>query len=346
MYRLIIFYIFFIFVLISCKKEHLKEDNPKAYSEWKSYFIDNDYNTHMVISSLEIIKTNVIIMSALKRNDFSYNYAAIFTFNNNKISEVYSADFLSLDQTLKKLKGLNDEQFWYNENLLINYDKNYEQLEYSWSVAGFNNILKSSKFKLDKFDNLWEASNDGINEFDGQNWKNYFKGNRFWAICLDSQKNLYASTMPGFDEPGIILKYNYEKWDTLAICSANAKWVPCMHFDSEDNLWFGVLSRWAVAPESGDGLYKYDGKNFTNYNIYNSKLPSNSIIDIAIDKHNNKWIGMYSSGLARLNQNNEWKIFNKDNTPMPFESIEHIVVDNNDNIWMAIQFYGLARLKE
>lgn len=333
-------------MLFSCKKEHLKENETKAYSEWESYFIENDYNTHMVISSLEIIKTNVIIMSAFKRIDFNSSYAAIFTFNNNKISEVDSADFLSLDQTLETLKGINDEQFWYNENLLIKYDKNQEQLVYSWSVASFNNILKSSKFKFDNFGNLWEASNDGINEFNGQNWKNYFKGNIFWAICFDNQNNLYVSTMPGFDEPGIILKYNYEKWDTLAICSANAKWVPCMHFDNENNLWFGVLSRNAVAAESGDGLYKYDGKNFTNYNIYNSKLPSNSIIDIAIDKHNNKWIGMYSGGLAKLNNNNELKIFNKDNTPMPFESIEHIVVDNNDNIWMAIQFYGLAKLKE
>ncbi len=333
-------------MLLSCNKEQLKEDEPKAYSEWESYFIDNDYNTHMIIASLETLKTNVIIMSALKRIDFSYNYAAIFMFNNKIISEVESADFLSIAPTLNKLKGIRDEQFWYNENLVIKYDKNYEYLEYSWWVANFNNTLKSSQIKLDKFGNLWDATNDGINEFDGQNWNNHFKGNRFWAICLDNQKNLYASTMPDFDEPGIILKYNYEKWDTLVICSTNAKWVPCMHFDIENNLWFGVLSRKNVAPESGDGLYKYDGEIFTNYNIYNSKLPSNSIIDIAIDKHNNKWIGMYSGGLARLNQNNEWKIFNKDNTPMPFEAIEHIVVDNSDNIWMSIQFYGLARLKE
>lgn len=340
MHRFIIFFISII--LLSC----IKEDEPKSYSEWESYFIENDYNTHMTISSLEILNTNFLIMSAFKRIDFNYNYAAIFTFNNNEISEVDSTDFLSIDHTLKKLKGTNDEQFWHNENLVIKYDKNYEYLDYSWLVAGFNYPRKSSKIKLDKFDNLWEATNDGINEFDGQNWNNYFKGNRFWAICLDNQKNLYASTMPDFDEPGIILKFNYEKWDTLVICSDNAKWVPCLHFDGEDNLWFGVLSRWAVAQESGDGLYKYDGKIFTNYNIYNSKLPSNSIVDIAIDKQNNKWIGMYSGGLAKLGYNNEFKIYNKSNTPMPFESIEHIVVDNNDNIWMTIQFYGLARLKE
>ena len=35
--------------MLSCNKEHLKEDEPKAYSEWESYFIENDYNTHMAI---------------------------------------------------------------------------------------------------------------------------------------------------------------------------------------------------------------------------------------------------------------------------------------------------------
>jgi ligand-binding sensor domain-containing protein len=284
-------------------------------------------------------------MSAIKRIDFSYNYAGIFTFSNNKINEVDSSDFLTLDPSLKRQKGIRNEHYWYNENLIIRYDESQEQLAYSWLVDN-NDPLKSSQLKTDIFGNLWEASNDGINEFDGQSWKTYFNGNIFWAICFDNQKNLYASTMPEFDEPGIILKYDYEKWDTLVICSANAKWVPCMHFDNENNLWFGVLSRKAVAVESGDGLYKYDGNSVTSFNIYNSKLPSNSIIDIAIDSQNNKWIGMYSGGLAKLNSNKEFKIYDKNNTPMPFESIEHLVVDKSNNIWMAIQFYGLAKLKE
>jgi hypothetical protein len=320
-------------------------EESKYYSEWESYFIDSDYNTHMIISSLEIFKNNVIILSAFKRIDFSYNYASIFTLNNNKISEIDSLDFSSIDPTLLKLKGMRDEQFWYNENLVVKYDNNYDQLEYSWLVANFNNPQKSSKLKLDKYGNLWDATDYGINEFDGQTWNNYFKGNRFKAICLDNQKNLYASTAPDFDEPGIILKYDYEKWDTIAICSANAKWVPCMQFDKENNLWFGVLSRQAVANESGDGLFKYNGNSFTNFNISNSELPSNSVVEIAIDTENAKWIGTYS-GLVKLNSNNELKIFNKDNTPMPFDAIEHIIVDNNDNIWMTIQFHGLARLKE
>ena len=55
---------------------------------------------------------------------------------------------------------------------------------------------------------------------------------------------------------------------------------------------------------------------------------------------------MYTGGLAKLTDKNEWKLFNSQNTPMPFESIEHILVDDNENIWIAIQFYGLAKFRE
>lgn len=336
-----IFLIFSILLLFSCQKENV----VKPYSEWENYFNENDANTHLYISSLGIINPDIIIMSAFKRIDFSYNYTNIFTFSNNEIIEVDSLDFLELDPSLKKQKGIKDVHFWYNENLIIKYDENPEQIMYSWLVA-VNNPLKSSQCKTDSFGNLWEATNDGINEFNGQNWRTHFKGKNFWAICFDEQKNLYASTLPNFDEPGIILKYDYEKWDTILICSSNAKWVPCLHFDKTNNLWFGVLSRNSVAPESGDGLFKYDGNSLINLNINNSKLPSNSVIEITIDTQENKWLGMYSGGLAKLNSKNEIKIYNKNNTLMPFESIEHIVIDRTNNIWMAVQYFGLAKLKE
>lgn len=119
-----------------------------------------------------------------------------------------------------------------------------------------------------------------------------------------------------------------------------------MHFDNENNLWLGVLSRSNVAPESGDGLYKYDGVNVTNYNIYNSELPSNSVIDIAIDGKNNKWIAMYSGGVAKLGADGSWKIFNTENSPLTNTSVEHIVVDDSNYVWFTVYASGLVKLKE
>jgi len=252
---------------------------------------------------------------------------------------------------------------WYNNQLLISYDN-----EESWYVTSLSKKDHSSRYQIDKYKNLWVTSTlssnnlKGIRKFDGTTWTTYFEGSTFYAVCFDNSGNLYASTLPDFDEPGIIMRYNYNKWDTVIICSGNAKWVPCMHFDNNNNLWTGVLSRWAVAPESGDGLYMVSNfllenkslskvtndttpnSNITHYHIYNSQLPSNSVIDIAIDADNNKWIGMYAGGLAKLTNQGTWKIFNKENSPLLTDATV-IAVDNN-YIWIAEEFYGLSRLKE
>jgi len=203
MYR---FIIFFVFILFACTKEQLIKEETKVYSEWENYFVESDHNSYMGIYSLAV-NNNVLIMSAYKRIDFTIDYSAIFTFNNGKIIEIDSADFLSLDQSLKPIKGINGEPVWYSKNLFIKYDKNEEPF-YAWQIYDFNNMLESSKIKLDKYGNLWEASNDGINKFDGLKWTRYFKGNIFWAICFDKQNNLYASTMSDLEECGVILKYN------------------------------------------------------------------------------------------------------------------------------------------
>lgn len=322
-----------------------KEETYKSYSLWENYFIVNDYNTHMYIRSLSITENEVLIMSAFKRIDFIQDYAGIFAFDSNKINEIDSAHFNILDLKLNELEGTNGEKYWYSEDIIIKCDTN-KQLYETWFANTCINNMKSSKLMIDEYGNIWEASDNGIHKFDGQNWINYLEGNVFWGVCFDSQNNLYASTLPDMDEPGIIFKYNYKTWDTLMICSNDAEWVPCMHFDNNNNLWFGIISRWAVGPELGNGIFEFNGENYNNYNISNSKLPSNSVVDIAIDKDNNIWIGMYGGGIAKLSTDNKWKLFNEKNAPLPFNSIEHIIVDEKDNIWMSIEFYGLSRMIE
>jgi len=330
-----------LIALISCEKPEKETDRNTIYNQWVNYFDENNYKTYYHISSLAMKNNSNIIFSTFGCVDTS----TIMFISNNDLINYDSNQFSLIDESFDFLCLESEKVMWYSNDLVIIHDKNAINCDY-WSISDFNYPKQSSKYKKDSYNNIWLASIDGLKVFDGQNWESYYKGYTFRAICFDNEHNLYASTLPDFDEPGVILKYDYKTWDTLAICSGKAKWVPCMDFDNENNLWFGVLSRWAVTPKSGDGLYKYDGNNFTHFHIYNSELPSNSIIDIAIDEYNNKWIGTYSGGLAKLNNNEEWKIFNTDNTPMPFNSIEHIIVDNENNIWLAIQYYGLAKLME
>lgn len=54
----------------------------------------------------------------------------------------------------------------------------------------------------------------------------------------------------------------------------------CLAQDKTGNLWVGTLG----------GLSRYDGRNFTNYNVRNG-LPGNTVMSLAADSAGNIWIG-------------------------------------------------------
>ena len=54
----------------------------------------------------------------------------------------------------------------------------------------------------------------------------------------------------------------------------------CLTQDKTGNLWVGTLG----------GLSRYDGRNFTNYNVRNG-LPGNTVMSLAADSAGNIWIG-------------------------------------------------------
>jgi len=66
--------------------------------------------------------------------------------------------------------------------------------------------------------------------------------------------------------------------------------VSCGVQDKAGNLWFGT---------SGEGVYCYDGKSFTNY-LVKDGLNSNNILSILADKTGNIWFGT-SEGLCSFN---------------------------------------------
>jgi hypothetical protein len=353
MTRYILIILIILFIIISCNKE--SDDKIRVtYNnyEWENYFKPNDYESQFFINSLVKYKDDILISAFIRRNNFTIDSTFLFKFNMESFSPIDTLNFFkNLNQY--KWKDINiEKKIWLNSDLLIVYDK-YENNCCKWHITDLNNPYHSSRNSIDKSGNIWLTSNtnsvanDGLQMLGIKSSLTFFKGSKIYSICFDLKGNLYASTLPSFNEAGIILKYNYLKWDTVYVCKHEADWVPTMCFDKNNNLWFGVLSRWSVAPENGEGLFllNQEGK-IRQFSIYNSDLPSNSVIDIDIDEKDNKWICTYSGGLAKLTKEETWKIFNMDNTPLPIQSVEQAIIDKNYNIWLAVQFMGLARLKE
>jgi ligand-binding sensor domain-containing protein len=69
--------------------------------------------------------------------------------------------------------------------------------------------------------------------------------------------------------------------------------VHCGIQDKNGNLWFGT---------TGDGVYRFDGKLFTNYTTKDG-LSSNAIWSILEDKEGNIWFGTRRTGLYKFDGN-------------------------------------------
>ncbi len=78
--------------------------------------------------------------------------------------------------------------------------------------------------------------------------------------------------------------------------------VRCILQDKEGNIWFGIR---------GNGLYKYDGKSFTQFTVKDG-LDCNNIYCILEDKEGKLWIGT-EEGLCLYNG----KTFDKIQIPVP-----------------------------
>lgn len=100
-------------------------------------------------------------------------------------------------------------------------------------------------------------------------------------------------------------------------------YVRCVVIDSYNNKWIGT----------NNGLAKFDGSKWTNYNTSNSQIPNNTILSMSLDVNNSIWVGTLS-GLAKFD-GTTWKAFNTTNSSLPSNYISSLMIDNNGTKWIG-----------
>ena len=107
--------------------------------------------------------------------------------------------------------------------------------------------------------------------------------------------------------------------------------------DSNANLWFGTHS----------GIYKYDGKTFTNYSV-NDGLCDNLVSNILIDRTGTIWVGTWG-GVCKFNGSSfiNFPIPNPDIEIPPYQEtmnwLSEIMEDSKGNIWFGRNGYGATK---
>ena len=158
----------------------------------------------------------------------------------------------------------------------------------------------------DKAGNIWfSTSGEGVYCYDGKSFTNFttkdgLSDNDVSEIIEDKAGNILFGTKRG------ICKYDGKSFSTYTEnVDASKKPISSLLEDSKGNLWFGV---W------GEGVYRYDGKIFTNF--LNNDTPEKTfplflqkddqpfnlgskyqlILDILEDKKGNIWFSSWNGG--------------------------------------------------
>jgi ligand-binding sensor domain-containing protein len=150
------------------------------------------------------------------------------------------------------------------------------------------------------------------------------------AIAFDSKGNAWIGTQG----KGLI-RYN-ENENKIVLYNSENSILPedfvlwDIAVDRNDNVWIGA-----------NGLWKFDGKNFTHYNSQNTAMPEDVVWSIAVDSKNNIWFAssrFRQGGLVKYD-GQTWIAYTPDNSPLPTNSIKGIAIDKSDNIWLSLSDY-------
>ncbi len=213
------------------------------------------------------------------------------------------------------------------EHSIKNYSFKYLTVENGLS----NNIVNTIIQDYDNF--IWVGTSEGLNRFDGHNFKKFFKkindstslsDNYITSLCLDTDSSLWIGTHFG------ISRYNptTEKIEQYilqpALSQINvANIITAIHLDKQKNL---------ITSVEGGLLFKFDRKlkKFIPFgpNFYR-------IRNFIIDSQNNFWLAHHDGFSIYNPQTNNVRKFDKFGN-LPIQNVKALFI-YNDTLWIGTE---------
>ncbi len=205
-----------------------------------------------------------------------------------------------------------------------------------------NNYVHSLTY--DKRGYLWIATEEGLNRFDGVNFKNYFKHDRQTLSLTGNELNCVMDdpSAPklwiGTQRFGLNC-YDYAQ-NTFHVFRSTGhpdslvtNDVTALYPDAKGNLWVGTY--W-----QGVDYYDKTTNKFIHYNQSSLKgFPSNHIQTVYDDGQGNLYVGHYQDGLTVLNPHTRTfrhYTFSRTNPQsLPDNSVNSIFRDHANRLWIG-----------
>lgn len=196
----------------------------------------------------------------------------------------------------------------------------------------------------DKHGNIWAATmGEGVYRYDGKSFTNYtvkdgLITNLVYSMLEDKNGDIWFGTTNG------VSRYNGKLFTNFPF--SVIKGNPGYHYtmkteDPRKDPFNGTTEVWSMLEDNSgkiwlgttDGIYCYDGENFTSIEdldtTKNSRLNIKSVTSIAEDKAGNIWFTSWADGLCRFDGKSITKV-----SPGG-EGFQSMLLDKNENFWLG-----------
>jgi ligand-binding sensor domain-containing protein len=221
----------------------------------------------------------------------SMNNASYFQLNNNQNTRNTPSSMLQ-DKNGKIWVGTSKGVYCYNGSYFTHFLDNDNVV----NTNGLHLNMVQSMLE-DKNGNIWFTTwFEGVCRYDGKSVTNFKPNGEVWFAGLLEDKN--GNIWVGRRSKGTCLYNGKTFTNVLQNGIFDSCCVTSIAEDKMGNIWFGTEAEDMTRRETMGGVWRYDGKTFTNFTTKDG-LSNYSVFSIVKDRSGNIWFGTRNTGLCR-----------------------------------------------
>ncbi len=178
---------------------------------------------------------------------------------------------------------------------------------------------------VDIYNRVWVGTDIGVSRYDGTQWTSFTTANGLVNdminyIAPDKNGSIWICTSSGLS--------NFDGTNWTNYTPAQGLPNDLVSCGRVDNLGFGWFGTWI------GGLAKHTNSGFTIFTTADS-LADNNILSIAVDQHNNKYIGTYS-GITVFDSLDQWIVNYRQTEGLLNNFVKDLAFDSRGTLWTGL----------